>query len=176
MGLEMAGASAWTDDHVEKMKTLWESGASCSQIAGELGPDFTRNSVIGKMHRLNLSGRDKKVHTAPKLQRDRNRFVPRSGNVTPQRSYAKAAPRPPHPAPHVPDVLEEMRALTLMELTQSNCRWPLGDPRDEWFRFCGNDKDMDHSYCPFHKRLSVSPSNNAERNARARQRRAEAVA
>lgn len=167
---------------------MWDAGASCSQIAAELGGDFTRNSVIGKLHRLNLSGRDKKVHTAPKLQRDRNRFVPRPGNVTPQRSYVKDAPRPPNPAPHkrsetkqkrraaVPDVLEEMRSLTLMELTQSDCRWPIGDPRAESFRYCGNEKDFDHSYCAFHHKLSRSPSNNEERNARARQRRAEAVA
>ena len=47
----------WTDERVELLKKLWTEGHSASQIAARLGMGVTRNAVIGKVHRLNLSGR-----------------------------------------------------------------------------------------------------------------------
>ena len=47
---------AWNDERVELLKKLWADGLSASQIAGRLG-GVTRNAVIGKVHRLGLSGR-----------------------------------------------------------------------------------------------------------------------
>ena len=49
---------SWTDERVELLKKLWTDGLSASQIAAQLG-GVTRNAVIGKVHRLNLSGRAK---------------------------------------------------------------------------------------------------------------------
>ena len=48
---------SWTDERVERLSTLWLEGRSASQIAAELGGGVTRNAVIGKVHRLGLSGR-----------------------------------------------------------------------------------------------------------------------
>ncbi|MGZ5850479.1 MAG: GcrA family cell cycle regulator, partial [Methyloceanibacter sp.] len=47
---------AWNDERVELLKKLWAEGLSASQIASRLG-GVTRNAVIGKVHRLGLSGR-----------------------------------------------------------------------------------------------------------------------
>ena len=59
----------WTDERVEKLKRLWAEGLSASQIAGELGNGITRNAVIGKVHRLGLSGRVKAASSAPSRPR-----------------------------------------------------------------------------------------------------------
>src|SRR5205814_5501779 len=61
-------ALTWSDDRVEQLKKLWESGLSASQIAAELG-NVTRNAVIGKVHRLGLSGRAKSPSSAAPRQR-----------------------------------------------------------------------------------------------------------
>src|SRR5258705_10145083 len=58
----------WSDDRVEQLKKLWEAGLSANQIAAELG-GVTRNAVIGKVHRLGLSGRAKRPATAAPRQR-----------------------------------------------------------------------------------------------------------
>src|SRR5947199_3975543 len=68
----------WTDERVEKLKKLWADGLSASQIAGELG-GVTRNAVIGKVHRLNLSGRAKPAGGGvPRTHRPRVAGVPRA--------------------------------------------------------------------------------------------------
>ena len=54
---------SWTDERVELLKKLWADGLSASQIAAELG-GITRNAVIGKVHRLGLSGRAKSPSSA----------------------------------------------------------------------------------------------------------------
>ena len=53
----------WTDEKVELLKKLWADRLSASQIAAELG-GITRNAVIGKVHRLGLSGRAKSPSSA----------------------------------------------------------------------------------------------------------------
>src|SRR6202035_1473542 len=57
-----------TDERVELLKKLWSDGLSASQIAAELG-GITRNAVIGKVHRLGLSGRAKSTSSAAPRQR-----------------------------------------------------------------------------------------------------------
>src|SRR5438093_13246123 len=90
---------SWTDERVEKLKKLWADGLSASQIAGELG-GVTRNAVIGKVHRLNLSGRAKPAGSAvPRAHRPRVASAPRSltrltiGN-TALKIHAAPQPRP----------------------------------------------------------------------------------
>src|SRR5438445_833919 len=62
---------SWTDERVELLKKLWQDGLSASQIAGELG-GITRNAVIGKVHRLGLSGRAKSPSSsAPRVRKAR---------------------------------------------------------------------------------------------------------
>src|SRR3954467_4080076 len=71
-----AQSMGWTDERVELLKKLWMEGFSASQIAGELGEGVTRNAVIGKVHRLKLSGRAKPASVAPRV-----RTTPRSAGT-----------------------------------------------------------------------------------------------
>jgi GcrA cell cycle regulator len=51
---------SWTDERIDRLKTMWEKGLTASQIADELG-GVSRNAVIGKAHRLGLKSRPSPV-------------------------------------------------------------------------------------------------------------------
>lgn len=146
---------AWTDDRVEILSKLWAEGLSASQIATKLG-GVTRNAVIGKVHRLGLSGRVKpKRKTKP--------AAPRTATTARKRMPVKrrAAPRP---APTPPPVPLEAKALpngefaTILTITEHLCKWPLGDPTSVDFRFCGRGTDKGEPYCKSHAQLAYQPS------------------
>ena len=138
----------WTDDRVQQLKILWAEGHSASEIADRLG-QTTRNSVIGKVHRLGLSGRKKtqrprqpRVSTASPRQRRRAIGVSRRQpaaivEVTVESVLAKLGPAP------------EL-AVTVQTLTGSTCRWPEGDPRTPVFHFCGRKPESSGPYCKPH--------------------------
>lgn len=179
---------SWTDERVERLKTLWAEGLSASQIAAELG-SVTRNAVIGKVHRLGLSGRAK-----PQVQAARPAAaaaaVPRVKSPAPPRPVAPVAPVAARPAPRTISIgnvavkAEEMpetrlvpaapRALeaeaivfekmTILNLTEQTCKWPIGDPGRPDFFFCGRKSDSGIPYCAYHARIAYQPS--ADRKAR----------
>lgn len=174
----------WTDERVETLRKLWLGGGSASEIVNELNCGITRNAVIGKVHRLGLSGRTK---------------APRQLAPKPPKPARPAAPtRPPLPA--VPplhafnehpaearkgenDIGDQERAaiaqradapapasqnVTIMELRESMCRWPLGDPASPDFRYCGDAAPIGEGpYCKFHARVAYQPAQN-RRQARTR--------
>lgn len=166
-----AGAT-WTEERVELLKKLWSDGLSASQIAAELG-NVTRNAVIGKVHRLGLSGRAKDK-AAPAAQRPRKAVRPPStpAPVTSSvRSNVVVAP-----IPHLPEAEEESPALededvaipmservTIMELRESMCRWPMGDPTKPEFRFCGARSITGLPYCTHHARIAYQPVTDRKR-------------
>lgn len=147
----------WTDEDIEQLRALAADGFSCSLIAAELGGGKTRNAVIGKLHRLGIQkGKVRMVadrNAQPKVKRDRNRFVP------------SASPLKPLP-PEITSPSLEMRTVTLAELDYSHCRWPIGDPHKEDFRFCGADKEIDRSYCAFHAGLAYVPADKRQQQRR----------
>jgi GcrA cell cycle regulator len=159
----------WTDERVEQLKKLWADGLSASQIAGQLG-GVTRNAVIGKVHRLGLSGRAKTVTAQPRASRPKQR--PSGGghraNLQPLvfgANALKADARPdfppaPAPAPVVipfPPPAPEER-VTILQLTERTCRWPEGDPASEQFRFCGGQTRSGIPYCAYHGAIAYQPS------------------
>ena len=140
----------WTEERVEVLKKLWLDGYSASQIAKQLGDGLTRNAVIGKVHRLGLSGR-----AAPSQ---------------PQRPAFKATrpirPAPPpvpvpvlrraEPAPEAPTPVfacEEIGSATVLTLGSHMCKWPIGDPSSEGFSFCGRAAS-EGPYCGQHARVA----------------------
>jgi GcrA cell cycle regulator len=143
----------WTDERVEALKKLWLDGLSASQIAKQLGSGLTRNAVIGKVHRLGLSGR--------------------AAASTPQRAAFKTA-RPPRPAtPAVPaprrveavveqkavvvvHAVEETGSATVLTLDARMCKWPIGDPSRDGFSFCGR-ANSDGPYCTHHASMAYQP-------------------
>ena len=132
---------SWTDDRVEMLKKLWGEGLSASQIAGRLG-GVTRNAVIGKVHRLGLSGRATTPRSRP--PRTRNRIAapkrtskPRfaqTGNPALRSLYQGEGETYVSPVEEIVIPLEERK--TLQDLTENCCRWPIGDPQNADFHFC----------------------------------------
>ncbi|MCF4097585.1 GcrA family cell cycle regulator [Maritalea mediterranea] len=84
---------AWTDERVAILKKLWMEGLSASQIAAELGEGVTRNAVIGKVHRLKLSGRAKPASSAPRARKPRA-----TASSTPRRPSGAASNTSARPA------------------------------------------------------------------------------
>src|SRR5258708_22812915 len=132
---------SWTDERVELLKKLWADGLSASQIAAELG-GITRNAVIGKVHRLGLSGRAKSPSSSaprPRKARTHTHLMRVSrpsmrGNT----ALAQAYDFEPEPEPELIDnVIPLGQRRTILELTEDTCRWPIGDPGSSDFFFCG---------------------------------------
>ena len=144
---------SWTDERVELLKKLWTDGLSASQIAAELG-GITRNAVIGKVHRLGLSGR-----ATPSQPRQAAYKAPRA----PRPVSVSAAPRrnsePSHqPAPR-PQVYREEApgSATVLTLGAHMCKWPIGDPSTDGFTFCGKRSGEAGPYCVDHARVAYQP-------------------
>lgn len=161
---------AWTEDRVEVLKKLWAEGHSASQIAKELG-GVTRNAVIGKVHRLGLSGRatpSRPVKRPPKLARPKPRIQSDGSVVTPKpaRSIAEApvktAEKEAIIATLPPQPLADGEAATILTLRGSMCKWPIGDPADPSFAFCGR-KASGGPYCAEHAKVAFQPAKRREK-------------
>ena len=155
---------SWTEERVATLTKLWADGLSASQIAAELG-GVTRNAVIGKVHRLGLSGRAKTSSSGPKrVKRARNSYAtkPRAGSRT-QNGMRKL------PGMNSRVILDDIEApvsktMDLVDLTEKTCRWPEGDPETDDFNFCGNTTHEDTPYCEYHCRLAYHPGSDRRRD------------
>ena len=153
----------WSDDRVEQLKKLWEAGLSASQIAAELG-SVTRNAVIGKVHRLGLSGRAKSPATAAPRQRKAvrpaqpmmrvTRPVARGSTALAQVFEVEADPDPVA----FDNVVPMNQRLSLLELNEATCHWPVGDPSSADFFFCGGKALAGLPYCAQHSRVAYQPA------------------
>ena len=156
----------WTDDRVEMLKKLWADGLSTSQIAAELG-GITRNAVIGKVHRLGLSGRAKSPSSSsprPRKARSSSHMMrmPRNsirGNNALAYDYAV------EPEPELIEIPLEQRK-TLLQLTEATCHWPVGDPGSADFFFCGGEAANGSPYCSYHSRVAYQPATDRRRDKR----------
>ncbi|HRJ68272.1 MAG TPA: GcrA family cell cycle regulator [Beijerinckiaceae bacterium] len=162
---------SWTDERIERLKKLWSEGLSASQIAAELG-GVTRNAVIGKVHRLHLSGRVKTSSTTAqrsrKTVRSQVRATPRvttiaRGNLAVVQLLDTEAVVAYRPAEEV--VVPISRRISIMELREGTCRWPMGDPLQPDFVFCGGDCEVGKPYCMAHARVAFQPSQDRRRLA-----------
>lgn len=144
----------WTDERVELLKKLWQDGLSASQIAKQLG-GVTRNAVIGKVHRLGLSGRaapskpQRTVFKAPRPAR------PAAAAPSAPRRIAEPVASHPAPAP-VRYADEKPGTATVLTLGAHMCKWPIGDPSSEGFTFCGR-RSSEGPYCVEHARVAYQP-------------------
>ena len=147
----------WTDERVETLKKLWLDGLSASQIAKQLG-GVTRNAVIGKVHRLGLSGRAAPSHPSrPAFKAPR----PPRPIQTPAPRARTAEPRPHHPPvtrPSAAPFVDLPGTATVLTLGAHMCKWPIGDPSSNDFTFCGRRaSDESSSYCVDHARVAYAP-------------------
>lgn len=147
---------AWTEERVELLSKLWAEGLSASQIARTLG-EATRNAVIGKIHRLGLSGRATPARTErPRLS---SRRKPMSKPVIVVPEIIKEV------------VLEDGQYATVLTLKEHMCKWPIGHPGTEAFHFCARKTEGGVSYCEAHARLAYQtvPSRRERREEQKRQ-------
>ena len=147
---------SWTEEKVEKLKKLWGNGNTASQIAEIIG-GISRNAVIGKAHRLNLSAKIKtRVATSNKnfessMEENNNR----SKKV--RKSKFKSLLIEKDFEPENPKQLEE--------LDENSCKWPIGHPDENNFYFCGRSSLKDFSYCKLHLLYAYQPKGKKEEAA-----------
>ncbi len=149
--------AGWTEPRVELLKKLWPEGLSASQIAGRLG-GCSRNAVTGKVHRLGLAKRGNSHKNRASGRRgalaSRPRFIRKSCVMTVPLHVMRPAPvvEKPKAEPQI-----STSPCSFDDLKPHSCRFPLGDPRDENFRFCGLVKRAGSSYCRDHHRVAYQP-------------------
>jgi len=161
---------SWTDERVETLKKLWQEGHSASQIAKQLG-GVTRNAVIGKVHRLGLSGRaapsqpTRPLYKPARPSRPATSASSHAERPAVQPSARRAEPviaRPVISQPIVP-YIEEPGTATVLTLGAKMCKWPIGDPSSDSFSFCGRRSDEGTPYCVEHARVAYQPSQKAKK-------------
>jgi len=183
----MEAVVSWTDERVELLRRLWEDGQSASKIAAQLG-GVTRNAVIGKVHRLGLGGRARSGTEAPAAAARKPTAVaspvdalPEAEAVVIEAALETAEPTsppnhrpapdfPPPPAP-LPAAAEPVQIavsqrVTIMDLRESMCRWPMGDPTAPEFRFCGARSITGLPYCGHHAQIAYQPATERKRDRR----------
>jgi GcrA cell cycle regulator len=171
----MEAGLSWTEERVALLRRLWEDGQSASKIAAQLG-GVTRNAVIGKVHRLGLAGRvkagEETVVTALKAPEPEKVVAVAAQEPAPVVSHRPAPEFPPVVAPARPAVVDHAaipvsQRVTIMDLRESMCRWPLGDPTTPDFRFCGARSITGLPYCTHHAEIAYQPAAERKRDRRA---------
>ena len=144
---------SWTEEKVAKLKELWGKGSTASQIAEIIG-GISRNAVIGKAHRLNLSSKIK-TRTATSNQNFENSIEDKNiKNKRVRRSKFKSLIIEKDFEPENPKQLEE--------LDENSCKWPIGHPDEKSFYFCGRSSLKDFSYCKLHLLYAYQPKGKKE--------------
>jgi len=151
----------WTAERIELLKNRFEAGLSCREIANDIG--VSRNAVIGKLSRLNLT-REKPPGTPRPARRDSAKGRPKSIPRLQYQLLRKLYSEPQLLANHEP--ISKDACCSLQELSEARCRWPIGNPGATDFRFCGITPVESLPYCLGHTRLAYRPGSR-QRAARA---------
>lgn len=170
---------AWTDEMVDQLRAMWKEGLTTGEIGKRLG--VSKNSIVGKVHRLGLSGRPspikKKddtevsaslapVQQAKEIQKESKEKTVKEKNDCKPTKIEKTAGKdsfPQHKAetnPETPATFHRRAGKTgLTDLDNHTCRWPLGDPKDENFHFCGKKIRIGQTYCDEHANIAYVKTN-----------------
>ena len=147
---------SWTDEKVTKLKELWGKGNTASQIAEIIG-GISRNAVIGKAHRLNLSAKIKtRTATSSKnfdISKEENNFKSKRGRKSKFQSLI------------IEKDFEPENPKQLEELDENTCKWPIGHPDEKNFYFCGRSSLKDFSYCKLHLLYAYQPKGKKDEDA-----------
>ena len=161
---------AWTDEMVEDLKRMWEEGLTTGEIGKRLG--VSKNSIVGKVHRLQLSGRPSpiKKKDAPAEETVAQTKPMKAEKSAPQPDKPKEEKKEKAPAKKEEEVVADVSAplsvpapktvskpsgkTMLTDLDNHTCRWPIGDPKDENFHFCGKKVKIGQTYCEEHANIA----------------------
>ncbi len=190
---------AWTDEMVEELKRLWDEGVTTGEIGRRL--NISKNSIVGKVHRLGLSGRPSPIKrknetpkedkpNTPAKEKAPKKEVATPTNETPKENkIAKPLAKKVERKEEAPKVVKKTvinpietindeediklaksiniqipetqpkEFLGLTDLDNHTCRWPIGDPKDENFHFCGKKVRLGQTYCEEHAAIAYVKPN-----------------
>ena len=144
---------SWNEEKINKLKELWGKGSTASQIAEIIG-GISRNAVIGKAHRLNLSSKIKTRNVSStqnfNINTEENNSKQRQGRKSKFKSLL------------IEKDFEPENPKKLEELDESSCKWPVGHPEEKSFYFCGRSSLKDFSYCKLHLLYAYQPKGKKE--------------
>ena len=144
---------SWTEEKVSKLKELWGKGNTASQIAEIIG-GISRNAVIGKAHRLNLSAKIK-TRTAASNKNFEN-------SIEENNSKSRRFRKNKFKSLIIEKDFEPENPKQLEELDENSCKWPIGHPDEKKFYFCGRSSLKDFSYCKLHLLYAYQPKGKKE--------------
>ncbi len=189
---------SWTDERIALLKKMWKEGKSAADIAKTLGKGVTRNAVIGKAHRMGLSNRPSPIKKTSAVvakavaKKDASKKIAKPKEEPKKsKSSAKKATAPVivsgvknnplvRPEPVEPRKMEKEEippggGVALIDLTERMCRWPIGDPREDDFTFCGRGIRPGTPYCPDHAGMAYQSSSRMRAIAAAEEKEAKDV-
>jgi len=143
----------WTEEKVSKLKELWGKGNTASQIAEIIG-GISRNAVIGKAHRLNLSAKIKTRNA-----RSNKNF---ENTIDDNNVKSKRGRKSKFKSLIIEKDFEPENPKQLEELDENSCKWPIGHPDGKDFYFCGRSSLKDFSYCKLHLLYAYQPKGKKE--------------
>ena len=127
----MTSKNTWNDTKLKELEDLWKQGHPISKIGEMLG--VSRNSVAGKAHRMGLPKRTSPISSAKKENL--------SGEKNNQTSDL--------------DIPLKIK-LRGVQWSRVKCCWPEGDPKQNNFKFCGEDIFPGRPYCDKHSLLAYT--------------------
>lgn len=161
LGLSRPSTNPWTPERTELLRTLWDRGFSASQIAYRLGGGISRNSVLGKAHRLGVVIKGQRTTAYGKSVRAKKKpnvaltsseigcslfgkslFKLKTGRPV---KSDKSGFEPP-----ISQSVNDIARVQFSELSETHCRFPVGTPGTSGFGFCGLPRIPGSSYCSGH--------------------------
>jgi len=140
---------SWNEEKVTKLKELWGKGNTASQIAEIIG-GLSRNAVIGKANRLNLSSKIKMRSSSSSQSFQDNNSKEKRGRKSRFQSLV------------IEKDFEPENPKKLEDLDENLCKWPIGNPEEQSFYFCGRSSLKDFSYCKLHLIYAYQPKTRKE--------------